>query len=560
MKRQRRQEERPALEIVEEAFHLVRHGSTAALTAYYLGSLPFVLAALFFWSDMAHSAFASERLTLGSLGLTFLFLWMKTWQGVAAQLWMAGVNGKPGPAWKPRWLLRIAFHQAAVQPFGLFLLPVCLALLAPFGWVYAFFANATVFSGTASPDLRALLQRCWRQAMLWPLQNHYALSLFQLFGVFVLLNLLTGVLAVPFLMKSLLGIETVFTQSPWAALNSTLLAALAGLTYLCVDPLIKAAYVLRCFYGESLQTGADLRAELKRFAAPGKLATATSLLIVGQLILAPFTFAQETGAPQNTPSSSPITRNPQPESRSSISPSALDRSIEQVIQKREYSWRLPREQQRAKTPDADLNWLQRFFKSMEDGIKAMGRWIGDAIEWIFQQFRPKTGPNLGSFNLAASMRSLLFVVIVVLAALLLWLLFRVWSRRDPKVEVEADAISAVPDLTDESVGAEQLPEDSWMKLARDLLGRGELRLALRALYLASLAHLAKENVITLAKFKSNRDYEREVRRRGHTLAELPGLFAQNVSDFERVWYGLHQVTQDMVSDFARNVERMRSPA
>jgi len=190
----------------------------------------------------------------------------------------------------------------------------------------------------------------------------------------------------------------------------------------------------------------------------------------------------------------------------------------------------------------------------------MGRWIGDGIEWFFKQFRPKSTPNLGSFNLADSMRSLLFVLIVVLVALLVWLLFRVWQRRGGVPEIIAQPAAPAPDLADENVGAEQLPEDGWVKLARELLERGELRLALRAFYLATLAHLAEQNLITLAKFKSNRDYEREVLRRGHALAELPALFAENVFIFERVWYGLHEVTQDMVGDFARNVERMRNPA
>ena len=221
---------------------------------------------------------------------------------------------------------------------------------------------------------------------------------------------------------------------------------------------------------------------------------------------------------------------------------------------------LPREKRATKTEGSDLNWLERFFKNIEDGIKAMGRWIGDAIQWVLKQFRPKNAPNLGSLNLADSMRSLLFVLIVVLVVLLVWLLFRAWQRRGPLPEVVAQPAAPVPDVADENIGAEQLPEEGWMKLARELLERGEARLALRAFYLATLAHLAEQNLITLAKFKSNRDYEREVFRRGHALAELPSLFAQNVSSFERVWYGLHEVTQDVVNDFADNLERMRKPA
>jgi len=56
----------------------------------------------------------------------------------------------------------------------------------------------------------------------------------------------------------------------------------------------------------------------------------------------------------------------------------------------------------------------------------------------------------------------------------------------------SEAIFPVPDLADENIRADQLPEDGWTKLARELLERGEFRLAMRAFYLASLAHLRSE--------------------------------------------------------------------
>jgi hypothetical protein len=113
-------------------------------------------------------------------------------------------------------------------------------------------------------------------------------------------------------------------------------------------------------------------------------------------------------------------------------------------------------------------------------------------------------------------------------------------------------------LADESLGAEQLPEDRWTKLARELLDRGELRLALRAFYLATLAHLAERNLISLAKFKSNRDYERELRRRGHSFPDLLALFGENVTVFDRAWYGWHEINGELVSRFAANVERIKA--
>ena len=104
----------------------------------------------------------------------------------------------------------------------------------------------------------------------------------------------------------------------------------------------------------------------------------------------------------------------------------------------------------------------------------------------------------------------------------------------------------------------ELPEDGWVKLARELLEKGEFRLALRAFYLANLAHLAGRNLIRIARFKSNHDYERELQRRAHVLPEVLKTFSQNVSVFDRIWYGLHEVNQEIVIRFAKNVENIRA--
>ena len=259
MKRKRSQEEKGPVELVEEAVHLLRLAPASALIGYYVGTLPFVLALLFFWSDMARSAFAHERLITGVCGLSALFVWMKCWHGVFAGQLLAQLCGEPPPRLKLSRLLRVAMYQAIVQPAGLFLLPVSLVLLAPLGWVYAFFANVTVFSGAEVGNVRTLISKSWRQARLRSMQSHYLIFLFKLFGFFVFLNVMSAVMGVPLLLKTLLGIETVFSRSPWAALNTTTLAAAAVLTFLCLDPLLKAVYVLRCFYGESLHTGQDLK-------------------------------------------------------------------------------------------------------------------------------------------------------------------------------------------------------------------------------------------------------------------------------------------------------------
>ena len=68
---------REAIELLEEAFHLLRQTPGATLLTYFAGTLPFVLGLLFFWFDMARGVDAGDHLVAGATGLTVLFLWMK---------------------------------------------------------------------------------------------------------------------------------------------------------------------------------------------------------------------------------------------------------------------------------------------------------------------------------------------------------------------------------------------------------------------------------------------------------------------------------------------------
>jgi hypothetical protein len=116
---------------------------------------------------------------------------------------------------------------------------------------------------------------------------------------------------------------------------------------------------------------------------------------------------------------------------------------------------------------------------------------------------------------------LLYALVAAAVIGLAYAVYRIFRNRNSRVEaVASEPLQLAPDLSDETLGADLLPEDGWTKLGRELLARGELRLALRAFYLASLAHLAQRNLISLAKFKSNRDYLLELQRRAHSFPDL----------------------------------------
>ena len=187
---------------------------------------------------------------------------MKFWQAIFARQSAPRCRRTIAPL-DFRRCARILFTQAILQPSGLFVLPLAFPVL-PFPWAYAFYQNVTSLDdGDEGGD--AMIKKSWRQATLWPRQNHIILAIMLAFAFCVFFNWATVCLTLPQLGKMLFGIESGFTKSPFAMLNTTFFAAMCGLTYLCVDPILKTVFALRCFYGESLQSGEDLKAELKTF-------------------------------------------------------------------------------------------------------------------------------------------------------------------------------------------------------------------------------------------------------------------------------------------------------
>lgn len=246
-----------------------------------------------------------------------------------------------------------------------------------------------------------------------------------------------------------------------------------------------------------------------------------------------------------------------------VSPAELDRTIGEVIQQRKYSWRMPREAE-ADDPGKP-NFLTEFFEKVStmvrEAIRDFFDWLGRMLSKLFRGFRPRGSLPGSNLDWAMLSHMLLYLLVAVVLSALAILLYRLWRNRQPKAEtLQAEAILVVPDLTDDNVGAEQLPEDGWTRLARELLARGEFRLALRAFYLASLAHLAGRNLISLARFKSNADYRRELARRAHAFPALLERFGDNVLVFDRVWYGTHAADGELVTQFASNVESLKTGA
>ena len=550
MTRRDRQPAPGALGLLEESVGILRGSRAGTLGCYYIGSLPFVLVLLYFLADVTQNAFASERLVEGAGGVAAAFIWMKCWHAVFTGRLMEQLCGESPRRWGFRRICRVISGQAAIQPWGLILLPAAAMAVAPLPWAYAFFQNTCVYGdGRTDRPHAGPLSSAWRQARIWPRQNIAGILILSIFGAFVVINLFYAILLPPELAKVFLDIDTTFTRGGFSVFNSTFVAILLSLAYLCLDPVVKAFYTLRCFYGQSLRTGQDLRSELRA------LVSAAPLVICLVLVVSVGTARADESPPPSGVAAG-----------GAISAQELDDSLDEVLARRKYEWRLPRPKE-VEDPNKEKSFIASAMETLWGWIKGMFQWVRDALQKIWDFLFPKykrsddidisdrgggSGGTRGESQWVGLLRYLVYAALAGIAVLLAVVF---WKRlKTPRGEDAGVSSAELPpvDLEDENVTAEDLPESGWLDLARRLMKEGDSRLALRAMYLALLALLADKGRISIAKFKSNMDYQRELARRCHSMPDLLEAFGQNVGVFETVWYGTSEATDRIIDGFVTN--------
>ena len=63
-------------------------------------------------------------------------------------------------------------------------------------------------------------------------------------------------------------------------------------------------------------------------------------------------------------------------------------------------------------------------------------------------------------------------------------------------------------------------------------------------------------MLGIVKSKSNGDYVRELGLRARDRNTLRQTFGDSVRIFDRAWYGLHEVTRDVLDEFSDNHQRI----
>lgn len=532
-----------AIELVEEAVHLLRSAPAGTLFIYFAGTAPFALGLLFFWAHTTWFTPATSTVAGTALVLAAAFAAMKAAHAEFCARLLAQRLATPPPAWSWSRMKRLGVEQLRLQAWGLFILPAALVTGVPFGWAYAYFQNASVLADASDPAGEARTQ-----AALWPGQNHLGLLILLLLALCAWANLAAACWVLPWLADRLLGIENLFGLSGGWFLNSTFLASVTMLTWLFVDPLVKAFFVLRVFHGRSRRTGEDVRLELRaQNRGVRSLRGLAAVLALTMLGLA---------APRV------LRAQPAEMTERRVTAVALDRAIDRTLEKADFQWRL-----RPPPPKEDRT-RKGIFGTAADTIvmmlRTIVRGIGNLIDWISSLFPSGSrGPEKMRGGGGHSVLTFILVVIIGLAVVLIaWIAVLIWQRR-PKaksVTVAARTVApATPDLRDESTQAAQLPTEGWLALAREKMALGEWRLALRALHLATLARLASAGLVSLAHHKTNLDYEREVQRRALGLPDIALQFSARRRAFEAAWYGRAEPGENEARNWLAELERSPSP-
>lgn len=188
-----------------------------------------------------------------------------------------------------------------------------------------------------------------------------------------------------------------------------------------------------------------------------------------------------------------------------------DRKLAEILSRSEYARKVQEESALTKLLDRFVKWLTSWLPKPKPMAEGSASIVGAIAKWV-----------------------VILLSLAVLAFVLKLFLPRLLKGGGPKKKRKDKARIVL--------GERLEPDQSALDLlseAEALARRGELRAAIRRAYIALLVELGDRKVISLAQYKTNRDYLRAMR-------EIEPLY-RNVKvltdSFERHWYGLAQASE-----------------
>jgi hypothetical protein len=165
------------------------------------------------------------------------------------------------------------------------------------------------------------------------------------------------------------------------------------------------------------------------------------------------------------------------------------------------------------------------------------------LEWFGKKSpRPNISPSAGGFETASFyLQILLYAVILGGIGFLIYRFapylvsrFNKKEKREKKERV----------ILGERIAANESADNIFSEAER-LAREGNMRGAIRKGYIALLCELSDRKIIGLSHHKTNRDYLRDVRKRGELHENMNGL----TSNFERHWYGSEEAEEKDWEEF-----------
>lgn len=379
----------------------------------------------------------------------------------------------------------------------------------------------------------------------------------------VWLNGLIVAVIVPQLLHSILGVNTLLStpMGMYALSRSSAfwLSLFAG-AWLALDPIVKCSYVVVFQHLQSRREGDDLRgllaslprehqkkAQMIASAAAGGRATIGALVLLAAMLAgtSPMAAARAALTSSSAETSAHTPREAQVQK--------LQRALDEESQRAIYRWH---DAEHPSPPTWFDKLLDKFLQRMERA------W--NAVQDFFRKLWPK-GLNLSPGNEKGSgwklkdirlWLTLIAILTIGAGAVLFWLRRRREAAEQLSIPM---AIAPLPNLSDGAVASER-SEDEWFALADRLEREGELRLALRSVYLGLLAGLAQREWLTIRRDNTNRDYLNEFTRRWRRRPqaalerriEIPEKLRGSLRQFDRVWYGSHVPTREAVAAYRQD--------
>jgi hypothetical protein len=554
-----------SLEALERGFALFRSTFAREAWRYYLGTAPLVLCFIPIWvvNGQIRTSNQSILMESGLLASCYVLrVWMvgRYMRRIRDRAFGTSISKPAGAATRVAGMGRLLAWKTVLSAGAVLTLPT----VAVGAWFY----SACQFASLEAQDddaERHSFTGCLGLASRW--FGGCLLLFLILFPLWVAvwLNCLILTVLLPQLLHSIFGVNTLLStpMGMFALVQSSAfwLTLTAG-AWFALDPVVKCTFMVVYQHLRSRREGGDLRgllvslpreqqkkAQMIESPTGGRVVSGLLLFVVAMILagclVTPIALAADAPSPRSTTETSG-------DSARDARIQALRQALDQESQRAIYRWH------DAEHPTPPT-WFDRLLTKISLAI--------DHGWNAFQKFLRKLWPrglNLSPGNAgrgAWQLKSLrLWVTLIAILTLATGTVF-FWLRRRRETTQLSLPLDIAPllDMSDSTVANER-SEDEWFALASQLEGGGELRLALRAAYLGLLAGLAQREWLTIRRDRTNREYLNEFTRRWrrrpqaavHARTEIPEKLHGSLRQFDRVWYGSHALTPEVVTAYRKN--------